>query len=75
VHCDASHAQGVVDNPRLEHLHGMKRKLRDQLVVRVDRKLRRAIEAAAERDKRTVSDFLRIMLADRVPVSEEVRAA
>jgi predicted HicB family RNase H-like nuclease len=68
--------QGVVGNSRLEQVRGMKRKpvLRDQLVVRVDRKLRRAIEAAAARDKRTVSDFLRIMLADRVPVSE-ARAA
>ncbi len=57
----------------------MKRKkppvLREQIVVRVDRKLRRAVEAAADQDRRTVSDYVRNLLADRVPVQSEARAA
>jgi hypothetical protein len=43
-------------------------------VLRIDRKLRRAIEAAAEQDRRTVSDYVRNLLADRVP-AEGARAA
>ena len=41
--------------------------LREQLVVRIDRHLQKALETAAEQDRRTVSDFVRNLLADRVP--------
>jgi uncharacterized protein (DUF1778 family) len=42
--------------------------LREQIVLRIDRRLRKAIEAAAEQDHRTVSDYVRIILVDHVSI-------
>jgi predicted transcriptional regulator len=37
-----------------------------QICVRVDETLRRRLQAAAERDRRTISNWARLLIADRL---------
>jgi hypothetical protein len=39
---------------------------RSQICVRVDAVLRRRLEAAAEADRRTISNWARLLIADRL---------